>query len=283
MSEMKNLPAEAIGRQFIPDAFLPEGQDEHYLRNAQSTRPADAWRNLRSDEIEVLVRNGNAADNWDTLLVTDQFTPHLVKHCEFYGLVRIGRLQNVCLEHHDLTVPVGITNCRVISCDFGDDVAVHNVRYLAHYIVGDNAVLLNIDEMHASNYAKFGNGIVKDGEDERVRVWMDLINENGGRAVMPFDGMTTGDAYLWAKYRGDTELLRRLGEITQKAFDPRRGFYGTVGEGAVVKSCRIIKDVKVGPYAYIKGPRRSVKASSLSTASSATAAASSTDAKRSAL
>jgi len=256
MSEMTILPADSIGGPFVPAEFLPRGQDEFHLRNEQSPPPPGGWRQLRSDEIETLVRNANDAVDWDRILVTEQFHPRLIKNCEFHGLVRIGRLEDLCLRHHDLSVPVGITNSRIVSCDIGDDVAIHHVRYLAHYIIGNNVILLNLDEMHTTNHAKFGNGIIKEGEDEDVRVWMDLINEAGGRGVMPFDGMTTGDAYLWARYRDDADLMRRLGEITQKTFDPRRGFYGTVGDRCVIKNCRIIKDVKVGPCAYIKGANK---------------------------
>ena len=228
MREMEILPPESIGRQFIPPEYLPPGKDEYYLRNEQSRR--DGWRKLKADDIETLVKNANTADSWDNVLVSVQFTPHLIKNCEFYGLVRIGRLEQVCLRYHELTVPVGITNSRIISCDIGDDVAIHNVRHLAHYIIGNNVILLNVDEVHTTNHAKFGNGIVKDGEKESVRVWLDLVNEAGGRGVMPFDGMTPGDAALWAKFRDDGELMRRLGDITQKTFDSRRGFYGTIGD-----------------------------------------------------
>ena len=45
-------------------------------------------------------------------------------------------------------------------------------------------------------------------------------------------------------------------QMTQKMFDSRRGFYGTVGENCVIKNCRIIKDVKVGQAAYIKGANK---------------------------
>jgi len=256
MNEMQILPIESMGREFVPSAFLPEGQDEYYLRNAQSRRSPQEWRSLKAEEIEALVRNRNTADKWDNILVTEQFTPNLIRNCEFYGLVRIGRLEEVHMAYHDLTVPVGLTNSRIISCDIGDDVAIHSVRYLSHYIIGDNVILLNIDEMHTSNHAKFGNGIIKDGEEEDVRIWMALINEYGGRSVMPFDGMTPGDAYLWAKYRDDAKLMARLGEITQRQFDPRRGFYGTVGDKCVIKNSRIIKDVKVGAHAYIKGANK---------------------------
>ncbi|MFW6155546.1 MAG: DUF4954 family protein [Planctomycetota bacterium] len=256
MSELNILPHDAIDDKFIPDEYLQDGRDQVALRNEQVGRPEGFWRNLRADEIEVLVRNGNAADNWDDLLVTDEFTPRAVRNCEFHGLVRLGRLRRACLEYHDLVVPVGLTNSRVVACDLGDDVAVHNVRYLAHTIVGDNAILLNIDELHTTNHAKFGNGIVKDGEDEDVRIWMDLINEAGGRSVMPFDGMTPADATLWAKFRGDAKLMARLAEITQRQFDARRGYYGMIGDRCVIKNCRIVKDVKIGPCAYIKGANK---------------------------
>jgi hypothetical protein len=256
MREMKVIPVGGLGRDFIAPPYLPEGRDEYYLRNMQSPAPAGGWRRLRADEIETLVKNDNMADNWDNLLVTNHFIAHSIKNCEFYGLVRIGRLEPAFLEYHDLQAPVGLTSSRIISCDIGDDVAIHNVRYLSHYIIGGNVMLLNVDEMAATNHAKFGNGIVKDGEAEDVRVWLDLVNEAGGRGVMPFDGMIAADAYLWAKYRDDPALAARLGEITQKSFDPRRGFYGTVGDGCVIKNCGIIKDVKIGPCTYIKGANK---------------------------
>ncbi len=252
----ETAPADSLGHNFITVPYLPEGEDEYYLRNAQSTKPADAWRKLRAEEIETLVNNANSADSWDDVLVTDEFDPQRIKNCEFYGLVRIGRLKEAVLEHHEMLVPVGMTNSRIISCDIGDDVAIHNVWYLAHYIIGDNVILANIDEMHVTNHAKFGNGIVKDGEDEDVRVWMGLINEAGTRSVMIFDGMIPADAYLWAKYRDDLKLLEKLGEITQGTFDARRGFYGTVGDRCVIKHSRIIKDVKMGPCVYIKGANK---------------------------
>jgi len=256
MTELEIRPMGSLGHNFIEPPYLPEGKDEYYLRNEQSPRPADGWRRLRTDEIETLVLNGNRADDWANLRVTDQFNPSQIRNCEFYGLVRIGRLEEVYLAYHNLCEPVGLTNSRIIACDIGDDVAIHNVRYLAHYIIGDNVMLLNLDEMHTTNHSKFGNGILKEGEPEEVRIWLDLVNEAGGRSVMPFDGMLAADAYLWAKYRDDPELLARLGEITQRQFDPRRGFYGTVGDRCVIKNSRIIKDVKFGPCCYVKGANK---------------------------
>ncbi|MCJ7544007.1 MAG: DUF4954 family protein [Phycisphaerae bacterium] len=255
MGMVSVVGSEKFGRGFIPPQYLPPGQDEYYLRNQQVPRPV-AWRHLRAEEIEALVKNGNTCDDWNEFWVADPFNPHQIKNSEFVGMVRIARLENVVLEYHELQTPTGITNSLIISCDIGQNSAIHGVEHLAHYIVGDNVILLNIGEMQTTNHAKFGNGIVKDGEDEEVRIWLDLINEVGGRAVMPFDGMIAADAYIWAKYRDDDALIKKLGEITQKQFDSRRGYYGTVGDACVIKNCRIIKDVKIGPACYIKGANK---------------------------
>jgi len=246
----------SIGRDFVPPEYLPSGKDEYYLRNAQSARPPTSWRHLRADEVERLVKNNNTSNNWDELLVSDEFDPGLIANTEFFGLVRIGRLRPMVLEHHDLQIPAGISNSFIIACDIGDDVAIHNVRYLAHFIIGDRCILANIDEMHTTNHAKFGNGIIKDGEPASIRVWLNIMNETGARKVIPFDGMIPADAYLWAKYREDAALQEKLVEITGKGFDSQRGYYGTVGPQCVVKNSRILKDVKIGSHCYIKGANK---------------------------
>ncbi|MDP8202955.1 MAG: DUF4954 family protein [Candidatus Tenebribacter mawsonii] len=245
-----------IGNNFIPNEFLQKNKDEYYYRNQQTLWAKDRWRHLLSSEIEELVKNNNISDDWDQILVTDQFNPRQIKNNEFYGLIRIGNVRNVVLEYHELKVPVGITKSVIISCDIGDDVAIHNVRYLSHYIIGDRCILTNIDEMHTTDHAKFGNGIIKEGESEKVRVWLDIMNETGSRQVLPFDGMITADAYLWAKYREDKDLQKKLKEITQNSFDAHRGFYGMIGEQCVIKNSRVLKDVKIGSHCYIKGANK---------------------------
>ncbi len=211
MDEVLVIVPENMGRNFIPPAFLPPGKDEYYQRNAQTVPPANGWRHLRSDEVERLVKNNNTAVNWDELLVTDEFDTTQIKNTQFFGLVRIGRLRNIILQHHDLKVPAGITNSLIISCDIGDDVAIHDVHYLAHYVIGNRNILFNIHEMDTTDHAKFGNGIIKEGEPEQVRTWIDLMNESGCRQVLPFDGMITADAYLWAKYRDDAAPAKSPG------------------------------------------------------------------------
>jgi hypothetical protein len=228
----------SLGYGFIDTPYLPKGKDEYHLRNIQN-RNGINYRQLNAYEIEVLVRNRNTSDDWNKFLVSDLFNPELVKNCKFYGLVRIGKLEPICLGFSDLKIPVGLYNSTIISCDFGDNVVIDNVHYLAHYIIGSEVLITNVDEMVTTNHSKFGNGIIKDGESEDVMIWMELCNENTGRRVLPFVGMLPGDAYLWSKYKDDDTLQEQFKSFTAKQFKSNRGYYGKVGDRTVIKNTRI--------------------------------------------
>ncbi len=248
-------PLDILGYNFIKDQFIPKGKNEYYLRDMQIRNGID-YRKLSAYEIEMLVRNRNTSDNWNNILVSDSFNAELVKNCKFYGLVRIGKLEPFCLGFSDLKTPVGLYNSTIISCDFGDNVVIENVGYLSHYIIGSEVIITNVNELVTTNHAKFGNGILKDGETEDIRIWMELCNENTGRKVMPFNGMLAGDAFLWTRYRNDKILQEKFKQLTEQKFDNRRGYYGKIGDRTVIKNCKIIKDVWVGTDAYFKGANK---------------------------
>jgi Domain of unknown function (DUF4954) len=255
MNIIQKHPVESLGYGFISSEYIPKGKDEYYLRNIQN-RNGIEYRKLTASEIEMLVRNSNTSDDWNKILVSQAFNASLVKNCKFYGLVRIGKLEPFYLEFNNLRMPVGLYNSTIISCDFGNNVCVDNVNYLSHYIIGDDVMIANTNELACTDHAKFGNGVIKEGEDEKVRIWLELCNENAGRSVIPFNGMLPGDAWLWSKYRDDVALLDKFKEFTEKKFDTRRGYYGKIGDRSVIKNCKIIKDVWIGTDAYLKGANK---------------------------
>jgi len=255
MNQIKRSPLNTLGYNFIPPKFLPAGKDEYYLRNRQN-RNGIHYRHLTAWEIEMLVRNRNTSDDWNKILVSDAFNPELVQDCKFFGLVRIGKLEPYYLEFHNLRRPVGLYNSTIISCDLGNNVVVDNVNYISHYIIGNDVILVNINEIATTDHSKFGNGILKEGEPESIRIWLEVCNENGGRRIIPFDGMLPGDAWMWAHFRHDEALLEKFKEFTARKFDAHRGYYGTIGDRTVIKNCRILKDVNIGSDAYLKGANK---------------------------
>lgn len=245
----------ALGYNFIPKEFIPKGKNEYYLRDLQN-KNGKHYRKLSANEIKTLVQNGNTSDDWGKIRVDDAFDPKLVRNCSFYGLVRIGKLEPYFHEFNNLRMPVGIYNSIIISCDIGDNAVIDNINYMSHYIIGNDVILVNINELATTEHAKFGNGVIKEGEKESVRIWIEICNENAGRSILPFNGMQTADAWLWSRYRGDDKLLERFMEFTEKRFDNKRGYYGKIGDRTVIKNCRIIKDAWIGSDAYIKGANK---------------------------
>jgi len=248
-----------VGTDFVPAHYLLPGEDEYRIRNQQLRaigKDPLSYRSLKPFELETLVRNNNTCSNWALVIVMDPFTPELIHNTFFSGLVRIGRLEQVSLEHHDLHLFAGISNSTIIACDIGDNCVVNNCSYIAHYIIGDNCILIDNAEIHVSNHSKFGNGGIMEGEEEELRITIDIMNEGGGRWIYPFEDITCADAYLWARYRDNKSLMSEFRRMTDAMFDNRRGRYGTIGLGSVLKSNGVIKDVAVGNSAYIKGSNK---------------------------
>ncbi len=255
MNIITKHPINNLGYNFIKPQFIPKGKDEYYLRNQQNKNGID-YRRLSGSEIEILIRNGNTSDDWGKIFVSKEFDPALVKSSNFHGLIRMGKLEPFYLEFHNLRMQVGIYNSTIISCDLGDNVCINNAGYLSHYLIGNEVMISNVNELATTDYSKFGNGIIKEGENENVRIWIEVRNENGGRRVAPFNRMLPGDAYLWSNNPEDEVLQKRFIEMTQKEFDNKRGYYGTIGDRCVIKDCDIIKDVIMGTDAYIKGANK---------------------------
>jgi hypothetical protein len=255
MNIIQTHPVEELGYHFIDIEYIPKGKDEYYLRNIQN-KSGLHYKPLTTTQIETLVLNRNTSDNWNNILVTDHFDAKLIKNCKFYGLIRIGNLQSFYREFHNLRLAVGLYNSTIISCDLGNNICIDNVNYLSHFIIEDDVMIANVNELATTDHSKFGNGIIKEGESEKVRTWVEVCNENGGRSILPFDGMLSGDAFLWSKFRSDDLLLEKFKTFTEQKIDNKRGYYGKIGKRTVIKNCGIIKDVTIGSDAYLKGANK---------------------------
>jgi len=256
MNLIKKSSINNLGFNFIDSKYLPKAKNEYHLRNRQNPICLK-YKPLTAVQIDVLIKNQNTADDWKNILVSKKFNPELVKKSKFYGLVRIGDLSAFYHEFHDFKIPEGIYNSTIISSDIGNHVCIENVSYLSHYIIADDVILTNINELATTDKARFGNGILKDGEtDEKQRTIIEVCNENGGRSIIPFDGMLAGDAFMWSKFRDDKILIEKFKELTERKFDKQRGYYGKIGKRTVIKNCGIIKDTNIGEDAYIKGANK---------------------------
>lgn len=199
------------------------------VKNISFNMSNPSIRSLTDNEISILLQQGNHAEEWSRVKVSCHFDAKKIRNNMFFGDVTLGGYSNEVIQHSSLCLPEGIYNCMIKDCTIEDHCAIYNVKILQHYHVGCHSLLLNINELSASdNFA-----------------WMEPMNENGGRRILPFAGMTIGDAYLWAKYRDHRSMIQRLETFTHQQLSNPLGGYGQLGSYCVIKNTNLIHNVAV--------------------------------------
>ena len=132
------------------------------------------FRPLTTSEVRQLESFGNRAEDWNHVQVSEAFDAALVRNNVFMGAVAIGDLQSGRLHDGDLHLPEGIYNSFIADSTIGGHCAIHNVRMLSGYRVGDHCLLFNIDEMTASPL-----------REDNDYPWIEPMNECGGRRILP--------------------------------------------------------------------------------------------------
>ena len=193
-----------------------------------------SFRELTSQEVDQLQRLGNRAEDWQSVRVSGAFDANLVHNNVFIGQVCLGAVAPGYLHDGDLHLPEGLSGSVLANATVGDHCAIHNVHMLSGYTVGDHCLLFNVDEMTASAPSL-----------QNDYPWLEPMNENGGRRILPFLGMTIGDAYLWAKYRDHGTMVQRLEEMTRRHLATPQGCYGQVGSHCIIKNTRTLHNVAI--------------------------------------
>jgi Domain of unknown function (DUF4954)/Domain of unknown function (DUF6819) len=206
------------------------------------------FRNLSSDEINQLKNQQNISEDWGKLFVSDVFDPSLIRNCHFIGINYLGDLHPHTISAGSLELPAGLYNSMIKNCRINKNIAIHNVAHLSNYLISEGSVLFCINEISCSDNPAFGNGF-----NENDRNWIEAANENGGRKLLPFEGMLTADAFLWYRFREDIQLIENLQLLTDKIKENNVLPHGFIGEKCVIKNVKAVIDCKTGSNCVIDG------------------------------
>ncbi len=200
------------------------------------------YRPLTQAEVGRLVAQGNSCSDWSGVEVSAGFDASAVMGSVFSGSVKIGAT-GAEIKAGGVVYPSGIYNARVVDCTIGDNTLISNTGgVISGYDIGSGCVIANVDVMTCGGESSFGNGV-------RVAA----VNENGGRAVPIFDGLTSQVAYIMAMYRHRSAAVAALEGFVADYCDSVRSRRATVGSGTVIRHCGMIRDVRVGDNALLEG------------------------------
>ncbi|MFP4054804.1 MAG: DUF4954 family protein, partial [Phycisphaerae bacterium] len=211
-------------------------------RDALAPGLASRCRELRGEEIDTLTAAGNRCADWSRVRVCDPFDASLVGRCTFVGDVRIGSLEAAGLVHDGVSVETGLVDSTLAFCDLGDQCSLLRVS-VANASLGSRLILRDLTQLDTALPATFGSG-----EAAAISV----INEAGGRAVVPFAGMLPADACLQATCRHDEPLQQKLRTLAAEA-DAGLPPVSRVDDGCVVLGAGRLRNVRLGEGCVVRG------------------------------
>jgi hypothetical protein len=197
-------------------------------------------RLLFPEEIEQLESQGNIAEDWSRIQVTDDFHCRRIWHSSFQGSVVLGRFARQVLLASGVELPAGIFGSTLGNCVIGDDVLIRDVKLLANYIVAEGAVLFDCGSITCQPGTAFGNGLA-----------IPLGIESGGWEVPMFAEIDVDTAAAIVKSRSRPELIRDYVQVVSSYAGRAVSRRGIIATGALVRDTPKIYNTFLGPYAKV--------------------------------
>jgi hypothetical protein len=199
-------------------------------------------RSLSAEEIRGLESLGNCAEDWSRVGVAENFDWTRVRHSEFQGSVILGRFSGHRAVEEGSDLPCGLFYSTLANCIIGHDVLIRDVKFLANYIVGPEAVMFDCGSITSASRTTFGNGIA-----------ISLGIESGGREVALFAEIDVEIAAAVARRRECQDFQDDYAKAVCGYVSEVVSSRGIIESEAVVRHVPKIRNVYMGRSARVDG------------------------------
>jgi hypothetical protein len=189
----------------------------------------------------VLIQQGCSAQDWEFVTFSPQCDLSRFRNVSFRGHVDVGDNTGVVVAD-GMELPCGIYNASIADAAIGSHVRISNIgSMISRYVVEDHVLIEHAASLIAAEDPPCGNGVE-----------LDVVNEGGGRGTLLFNELSAQTAYLQAMVRHDSNFTRNLTSLIRKKI-PAPPFRARIGAHAHIVHCGEIRNVAVGPYAFLHG------------------------------
>lgn len=135
-----------------------------------------------------------------------------------------------------------MTGCRLHGhVRIGRNTVLRNSE-VRNYDIGDNVIIESVTALECRCESSFGNGVK-----------VATMNENEGRSVTIYEGLTAQAGYLAAVYRHRSHTVARLTEMAEAIAAAHRSHIGHIGDGSRISGARFIRETNIGRNVTIDG------------------------------
>ncbi len=200
------------------------------------------YRPLKKEEKDILISNNCLADDWDNMLVRENFEPAAISNTRFYGINKLGCcILNIEIDS-GLSVSSGIYQTTLCNTTIGDNVYIDNVGLISNVDIRNNCIIRNTKEIVCYDSTTFGNGL-----------YINALNESGGRSILIHEHLSSQQAFLMSLYRHDMAFIDALEELIKKFSKSQQSDKSIIDENTRIENCCVLKNIKTGPYSIIRG------------------------------
>lgn len=204
------------------------------------------YRQLDEKEIRQLEDNNCWAEDWQRVMVADDFNPNAVRNVTFYGDVKLGSFDKSIEVSKTFMRRTGVYNATLRNVTIGNNSLVENVgNYINNYVIGSDCYISNICTMETTEGATYGEGNI-----------ISVLNEVGEGNVVSYHGLTSQIAALMVRYAGNNAFRTAIRRLVAEYIQRTTPDTGTIGNGVKIVNTKEVTNTVVYNDCEINGAAR---------------------------
>ena len=204
------------------------------------------YRQLTSEEIQVLENNSCWAEDWQQVEVAEDFSPYGFHRVLFYGHCQLGVFEKQVEVTKGFTKHSGINDATLRNVTVGDNCLIEKVgNFINNYTIGDDCYISNISTMETTEGASFGEGHL-----------ISVLNEMGDGNVVLFHDLNSQLAAFMVKYFKDKQLKDAIIRLINEEIRFTQPDRGTIGNGVKIINSKEITNTVIKEDCEINGAAR---------------------------
>lgn len=204
------------------------------------------YRQLDEKEIRQLEDNNCWAEDWQRVMVADDFNPNAVRNVTFYGDVKLGSFDKSIEVSKTFMRRTGVYNATLRNVTIGNNSLVENVgNYINNYVIGSDCYISNICTMETTEGATYGEGNI-----------ISVLNEVGEGNVVSYHGLTSQKAALMVRHAGNNAFRTAIRRLVAEYIQRTTPDTGTIGNGVKIVNTKEVTNTVVYNDCEINGAAR---------------------------
>ena len=204
------------------------------------------YRQLTQEEIDVLERNNCWAEDWNRVMVAENFRPYGFHRVMFYGDIRLGSFDKQVEVTKGFTKHAGINDATLRNVTVGNDCLIEKIgNFINNYTIGDDCYISNISTMETTEGATYGEGQL-----------VSVLNEMGDGNVILFHDLNSQLAAFMVKHFKDKQLRDNITRLVNEEIRITQPEQGTIGNGVKIINTKEITNTVIKDDCEINGAAR---------------------------